>query len=55
MRITGMGYTRRRFESYELETIAEMLGELEQSWVLFAHPGKYPDALNLAREIAADS
>lgn len=51
LRISGLGHGRRRFEGYELETLAEMLEELERSWVIFAHPGKYPDAIAMLREI----
>ncbi len=52
LRISGLGHSRRRYESYELEMIAEMLVHLEKSWVLFAHTGKYPDALAMVRELA---
>lgn len=53
LRISGLGHSRRRYESYELEMVAEMLQQLEKSWVVFAHTGKYPDALAMARELAA--
>ena len=49
LRIHGMGISRRRFEPYQLDMLAEMLQDLERSWVIFAHPGKYPDALAMAR------
>lgn len=52
LRIHGLGISRRRFEPYQLEMLAEMLDEVEQSWVLFAHPGKYPDALAMNRALA---
>jgi uncharacterized protein YecE (DUF72 family) len=53
LRIHGMGISRRRFEPYQLEMLADMLEELERSWVVFAHPGKYPDALAMQRAIDA--
>ncbi len=52
LRIHGLGISRRRFEPYQLEMLAEMLQDLERSWVVFAHPGKYPDALAMGRAIA---
>ncbi len=52
LRIRGMGISRRRFEPYQLEMLAEMLLEIDRAWVVFAHPGKYPDALAMARAIA---
>ncbi len=51
LRISGLGHSRRRYESYEMEMIAEMIMQLEKCWVLFAHTGKYPDALAMAREL----
>lgn len=53
LRIHGMGISRRRFEPYQLEMLAEMLEDLQRSWVLFAHPGKYPDALAMDRALEA--
>ena len=53
LRIHGMGISRRRFEPYQLEMLAEMLLDVDRSWVVFAHPGKYPDALAMARAIDA--
>ena len=52
LRIHGMGISRRRFEPYQLEMLAEMLLDIDRAWVVFAHPGKYPDALAMARAIA---
>jgi uncharacterized protein YecE (DUF72 family) len=52
LRIHGLGISRRRFEPYQLEMLAEMLQDLERSWVIFAHPGKYPDALAMSRALA---
>ena len=52
LRIHGMGISRRRFEPYQLEMLVEMLEALEKSWVIFAHQGKYPDALATARGVA---
>ena len=51
LRIHGMGISRRRFEPYQLEMLAEMLQEVDRAWVVFAHPGKYPDALAMARAV----
>lgn len=51
LRIQGMGISRRRFEPYQLEMLAEMLLDIDRAWVVFAHPGKYPDALAMARAI----
>ncbi len=52
LRIHGMGISRRRFEPYQLEMLAEMLQEVERAWVVFGHQGKYPDALAMGRAIA---
>jgi uncharacterized protein YecE (DUF72 family) len=51
LRIHGMGISRRRFEPYQLEMLADMLLDIDRAWVVFAHPGKYPDALAMARAI----
>jgi uncharacterized protein YecE (DUF72 family) len=51
LRIHGLGISRRRFDPYQLEMLAEMLQEVDQAWVVFAHPGKYPDALAMARAV----
>ncbi len=53
LRITGLGHSRQRFESYQLEMLAEMLADTERSWTIMAHPGAYPDALAMQRELAA--
>lgn len=55
LRVTGIGHSRRRFDSYRLEMLAEMLTDLERSWTLFAHPGMYPDALAMQRELQTAS
>lgn len=52
VRVTGLGHTRPRFESYQLEMLSEMLLETERSWTVFAHPGMYPDALAMSRELS---
>lgn len=54
LRVSGMGLSRRRFESYQLEMLGEMLLELERSWVVFAHPSKYPDALSFSRMLSEE-
>ncbi|MCP4445890.1 MAG: DUF72 domain-containing protein [Myxococcales bacterium] len=51
LRISGMGHSRRRYDGYQLEMVAEMVGDLERSWTLFAHQGMYPDALAMQREL----
>ena len=51
LRISGMGHNRRRFDGYQLEMVADMLGDLDRSWTLFAHQGMYPDALAMQREL----
>jgi len=51
LRISGLGHSRRRFDGYQLEMVAEMLQELERSWTLLAHQGMYPDALAMQREL----
>ena len=53
LRISGLGHSRRRYDGYQLEMLAEMLQELARSWTLFAHQGMYPDALAMQREVLA--
>lgn len=48
-RITGLGSGRSRFDDYALETLAAMVEGYERTWIVFANPGKYPDALRFRR------
>lgn len=54
LRVSGLGHSRPRFESYQLEMLAEMLMDVERSWTAFAHPGMYPDALAMQRQLAQE-
>ncbi len=51
IRVSGIGHSRRRYDGYQLEMVAEMVSDLERSWTLFGHQGMYPDALAMQREL----
>ena len=51
--VTGLGSGRSRFDDYSLETLAAVAEAYERTWIVFANPGKYPDALRLRRALAA--
>ncbi len=54
LRLAGLGMARRQFDAYQLEMLCELVSELDRYWIVLAHPGKYPDALALLRELGAE-
>lgn len=52
-RVTGMGSSRSRFDGYAMETLLDTAASYTRTWMVFANPGKYPDAIRFRRLLAA--
>lgn len=50
-RVTGLGMARRRIDEYALEPLLEAAESYRRVWVVFAHEGKYPDAIRTRRQL----
>ncbi|WP_428268451.1 DUF72 domain-containing protein [Haliangium sp.] len=53
-RVTGLGQARRRLDDYALEPLLEAAEAYQRAWLVFAHEGKYPDAIRLRRQIEGE-
>lgn len=54
-RITGLGRSRQRFDEYALEPLLELASHNEQTWIVFAHIHKYPDAIRCRQLVTSET
>lgn len=54
MRLRKLGSSRRRFDAFELEALAELTEPLDRGWVVFAHPERVRDARAFRQLLQAD-